>query len=221
MSDRLVVECSSCGKTLRVQASEQERRGKCPACGAGITVPAAARHPEEWPASAEEEHPRGASGMRPWPLNAAALLLMLLGGVTLPMALVSRAGILVSQRYPMPDFGPLALLLMVPVGGALFLGGLGLVLRRSWAWGLSLMGLLCGTVYYGKLVMTVLLALNWDHPAASGIAGGVLLFQGVPLLLFLLIVALLAMPSLRSWLAGGRSGRRVRSGKARRARTGA
>jgi ABC-type sugar transport system permease subunit len=159
----------------------------------------------------ERELETGPRVVRPPALWLAFALLLALSVIAVPMALVSSFGVELSQNWPLPSMGLLGVALMGPVGVGLLAAAIGLVLLRAWSRMLGIVCLLCGVVYYAKLVVPVYANLNWEHRAASTIATVVGIFQGVPLLLFLIALASLFARSLRRALASTRPASRSRA----------
>ncbi|HEX6882641.1 MAG TPA: hypothetical protein VF530_04615, partial [Planctomycetota bacterium] len=204
VGDAVAVVCPWCGKHLRAPARARGRRLTCPGCGERMEVPAEEVEPAAVDRAFAHEH-APLHPDRPLPLLLAAIACLLLGLGAAPIAVVSKLGVTLSQSYPLPDFGPLGLLFMAPIGLALAVGGIGLLRRQPWAWSLALMSLLCGTAYYAKLVLPVYLTLRWEHPAARSIAVAVGLFQGLPLLLFVVGLVLVFLPSVRATMRTARA----------------
>jgi hypothetical protein len=138
-------------------------------------------------------------------------MVLVLGVVAAPMALVSSLGVELTQAWTLPSLGLFGVLLMAPVGVGLLASAIGLVLLRPWSRMLGIVCLLCGIVYYAKLIVPVYASLNWSHPEAASIAATVGVFQGVPLLGFLSALAVLFLPSLRRAFSNTRPSSRSRA----------
>jgi hypothetical protein len=137
------------------------------------------------------------------------VLLFLLGVAAVPLAIVSEVALELTREFPLPSPG-LRLLLMLPIGLALVIASVGLLLRQSWARVVGLFAVLFGAAYYGKLLLPVLLRLRWEHPDAADVALQVGLLRGGPLVGFLVALGVLLLPRLRDALVR-RRGQRPRS----------
>jgi len=215
-----VIECPECGKRLRAPSGSAGKSARCPGCGGkvslGTTAPPtqAASRPaaqERAVAAQRDPEPDADEAKRPVVLWLGVSLLIVLGLVAAPLAVASSLGVELAQDYWLPSLGFIGIALMVPIGLGLLVAAIGLAFRKPWSRMLAIVSLVCGVVYYARLMLPVLTALNWDHPDAGEVLRAVLIFEGAPLLLFLVTIGVLFAPPIRRALEDSRPRARRRT----------
>ncbi len=197
------ITCSDCGAAYNLRAKPGARYAKCKKCGAlmALAGASAAAPPER-----DDDAPYLERGPRKKALLVPAILVavvsFLLALIFIPLTLFAGFGSTVvaatgeaSTEEVQLAFYVVAVLATIAV--CLAGSGVGLLLRKSWGWWGAV-------VVYGfflllnlKMLAPVLAALNWDHPKAVGTATFFGLLHGLPILLSLAMIVLLALPRMR------------------------
>lgn len=198
------IECPDCDAVYDIRTSGTSRKARCKRCGSLIVVPAEGveeERPKRRPGGREryeeaEERPRV-----PIAAKIAGVISILLGLIFTPLAIslghgaaaVASTGSASAEAVGLAGawlivFGTFA----VGFGG----GGLGLLLRKGWAW--WTLAFLHGFFVLLNAKYCLLLAhINWDHHRAWDVAWPVLVVHGIPLVTSLLVLVLLMLPSVR------------------------
>ena len=131
-------------------------------------------------------------------LLVAAGLCALLGLALFPMGLLPP--IAPDATFVAPQGVLQVVLTHVLLATGFVVAAPGLVARRPWGWWCGVLFSVGALLTQGKMLLFYLAALNWDHPRAVALGAQVGLRYGLPCLVSLAVLVLLALPSLREVL---------------------
>ena len=93
--------------------------------------------------------------------------------------------------------GPAMLLVTYISSAALLIGGLGLLMRKTWGWWSTMFGAVLGLVGLVRLYVGLFAIVNTDHPRAAETFATIIQLIAGPALLYFGLVVLLAQRRLR------------------------
>lgn len=153
-----------------------------------------ARSSSRRPASERTERLRSARKVQRTRLGTAVGVVSILAGV------VGAFLTLWSLGAVMAEFGVLALpplLLTQIAAGCAVIGGIGLLLPKTWGWWVALAGAVLGLADLFRLYRGLFGSIDPSHPRAGEVTAKLLGIVGVPALLFIAVLALLMQHSVR------------------------
>jgi hypothetical protein len=207
------IRCSQCAAAYEVAVPDKPRHARCEHCGAVMRVdpPVIEEVPVVEPPhasskvaqrAARERDRRRASGHEPprlprRPRSAAAIvlgvLLLLLAGLEAMLGL-SRVAVAAAQETTGAGTASVMAFGHLGLAGALVLAGLGLVFGQAWGWWLSMVLMVGGLLYFGRLYFALRSVQALGRP---GEGAGELLLLGIPMVVMLAVAVGLVLPGVR------------------------
>ncbi|MFT7170942.1 MAG: hypothetical protein ACI80K_004093 [Paracoccaceae bacterium] len=120
-------------------------------------------------------------------------ILLTLGSIA---AVQQTFGVSVGQSQMAGGLSPLILTYIL--GGGLVLGGLGLLLPKSWGWWLAIVSAAFGPLDLFRIYRSLFAAINLDNPNSDVVIRKLTLFTGVPALFYMALIALLLQRSVKT-----------------------
>ena len=151
------------------------------------------RSEERLERAAERQRQRGAVRTR---LGLTAGVIAI---VIAPLAVLFTRGSLeaIQTTYGVVARDSSPFLLTYIIGGGIAIGGIGLLLPKSWGWWLTLIAALLGPLDHLRIYRGLYSTLNFDHPDIDKVIGKLAFFAGVPITLYLTILVLLLVHGCR------------------------
>ena len=87
------------------------------------------------------------------------------------------------------DLSPL--LLTYLIGAGLVVGGIGLLLPKSWGWWVAIVSAALGPFDLLRIYRSLFAAVNLDHPDVDVVIRNLTIFTGIPALFYVVVLALL------------------------------
>lgn len=104
-------------------------------------------------------------------------------------------GVFVARGQIEGGLSPLMLTYMC--GATLVLGGIGALVPATWGWWAAAAGALFGVLDLFRIYRGLYQSINWDHPEVETVVGKLVLFSGVPALLYVALLVLLLLRPVR------------------------
>ncbi len=82
-------------------------------------------------------------------------------------------------------------------GGCLVIGGIGLLVRKTWGWWMALLGASVGLLDLARLFRGLFAIVNPDHPEAAATTATLIRFVSGPAALYIVVLVVLARSDVR------------------------
>ncbi|MEZ6016742.1 MAG: hypothetical protein R3F49_16610 [Planctomycetota bacterium] len=178
----MLLRCPSCDAELRVVPARALVGVECRRCGAQLT------------SSEIGDAVAAAKGSR---RHSLLILVTALFGAGALLQVISAIGQIGGGRLPIVTTAPVLALVSLAVGAGCVLAMVGLWLLRPWGWWTGVIAMSLSVFLNLKLLTPLLLALNWDHPRVTEVLSTLLLYFGLPIVVGVALLVLLALPSVR------------------------
>ncbi len=137
--------------------------------------------------------------LRSVPRTKLGITAGILAIVVAPLAVLFTMGSLgaIQTTYGVVAMDSSPFLLTYIIGGGIVLGGIGLLLPKTWGWWLTLVAAVLGPLDLLRIYRGLYASLNFDHPDVGKVIRKLAFFAGVPTTLFVAVLVLLLVRRMR------------------------